>query len=314
MRTKQQTLEESVEIQGVGLFFGAPVGLRCLPAEPNTGIRFVRIDLPGRPEVPALADYVAAPQRYTALNNSKAEYLNKYVGFVESVVSRMIPVVPEKIKMKDPLIVMSEEYGILPVSKKGFTGEVPVIKGIIPYDNLQAYEEQKIFVHNLGHAICAYFGFLKGYEYIWEAVTDPEIKDKVQSALDESGTALIRKHNFTLGEMTEHIKDLLERFANSALGDTVYRVGRDPIRKLGPRDRLVGAAKLCLEHNITPKNIVKGIYACLKYNYPEDAQAKELQSMLLNKGIKYVINNICKLGNDEKLSGMIINEWRSQNE
>jgi len=70
---RQQTLEKAVEIEGVGLFFGAPVSLRCLPAEPNAGIRFVRVDLSGRPSVPALADCVPAPKRYTTLKNGEAE-------------------------------------------------------------------------------------------------------------------------------------------------------------------------------------------------------------------------------------------------
>lgn len=73
MNATQQTLEKSVEIQGVGLFLGAPVALRCLPAEPNAGIRFVRVDLSGRPFVPALADFVQASDRCTTLKNGEAE-------------------------------------------------------------------------------------------------------------------------------------------------------------------------------------------------------------------------------------------------
>ena len=73
MSANQQTLETAVEIQGVGLFLGAPVGLRCLPAEPNAGIRFGRVDLPGRPSVPALADFVQTSERCTTLKNGEAE-------------------------------------------------------------------------------------------------------------------------------------------------------------------------------------------------------------------------------------------------
>ena len=55
-------------------------------------------------------------------------YLDKYVGFVETVIGRMIPVLPDTIKKKDLLYVKAEEYSILPVAKKGFKGEIPDVK------------------------------------------------------------------------------------------------------------------------------------------------------------------------------------------
>ena len=55
---------------------------------------------------------------------------------------------------------------------------------------------------------------------------------------------------FTLNDLTEHIDDLLTRFQNVALGDTVYRVGCDLMRKLGPDDRLAGAITQAIELNL----------------------------------------------------------------
>jgi len=70
---KQRTLAKPVDIDGIGLFFGRPVSLRCLPAEANTGIVFVRTDLHGRPSVPATIEYLLGPQRWTAIRNGEAE-------------------------------------------------------------------------------------------------------------------------------------------------------------------------------------------------------------------------------------------------
>lgn len=47
--------------------------------------------------------------------------------------------------------------------------------------------------------------------------------------------------------LARHIDDLIARFGNRALGDTVERVGRDPIRKLAPEDRILGAYRLAAE-------------------------------------------------------------------
>ncbi len=68
MSESQCTLARPVEIQGVGLFFGQPVQLRCRPAPAGSGIVFVRADLPGQPQIPAvIANVPPGPQRWTAL-------------------------------------------------------------------------------------------------------------------------------------------------------------------------------------------------------------------------------------------------------
>ncbi len=237
------------------------------------------------------------------------DYLDSRVGFVASVVSRMIPVVPEEIKRQDPTVVMVEEYCRLPVDRKGFKGEAPRIKGAIAYDNIEAYEEQKLFVHNLSHAMFAYLGNLKGYQYIWQAVKDKETNARVRAALRESGAALIKKHKFTEEETREHIEDLLTRFSNKALGDTVYRVGREPLRKLGPEDRLMGAARLALKYDVVPENISLGIAAALCYDYPRDDEAVKLALLLKDKGVAGTLQEISGLGPDSELCKLVADKY-----
>ncbi|EQD28037.1 UDP-3-O-acyl N-acetylglucosamine deacetylase, partial [mine drainage metagenome] len=55
---QQRTLKSSVRTSGVGLHTGVKVEINLCPAGVDQGIRFIRTDLPGRPEVPALADFV----------------------------------------------------------------------------------------------------------------------------------------------------------------------------------------------------------------------------------------------------------------
>ncbi len=239
------------------------------------------------------------------------DYIDKYIGFVESVVSRMIPVVPDEIKQQNPTLIMVEEYCVLPVDKKGFKGAIPEIKGLLPQDNFKGYEERKLFIHNLGHSMFAYLGYLKGYEYIWQAVADNELNNIVSSALKESGTALIKKHGFTQQEMKEHVADLFYRFSNKQLGDTVYRVGRDPLRKLSFNDRLIGGARLALEYGIIPENICIGISAALCYDYPKDEQAVRLKKMLEEKSIENVLIKISGLKHDNIIIQLVKETYNS---
>lgn len=73
MNNRQGTLADIVEVNGVGLFLGQRVTVRCLPAEADTGAIFVRTDLRGRPQIPASIEYVPGQQRWTGLKKEDAE-------------------------------------------------------------------------------------------------------------------------------------------------------------------------------------------------------------------------------------------------
>ncbi len=219
-------------------------------------------------------------------------FLNEQTGFVETVVSRMVSPLPDELRQKYPLLVTVEPYNILPVEKKKFRGAIPSVKGFYPVDNLFPYEELKLFVHNLSHACLAYAGYLKGYTYIWETLEDSDIMKLLNGVLAEARSALIRKHGFQADEIDNYISDLIGRFGNKSLGDTVYRVGRDPLRKIGADDRIAGGIKLCVSENIYPENILLVMAYCLCYNYRIDEKAVKLQEIIREKGVTYVLEEI----------------------
>ncbi|MBI1323062.1 UDP-3-O-[3-hydroxymyristoyl] N-acetylglucosamine deacetylase [bacterium] len=64
---RQRTIREAVRIGGRGYLSGAEVTLEFRPAAANTGIVFIRTDLPGSPPVPATVDHVVPRQRRTAI-------------------------------------------------------------------------------------------------------------------------------------------------------------------------------------------------------------------------------------------------------
>ena len=64
---QQQTLNGPASYSGIGLHSGNRVTMTFLPAPPNTGIRFRRVDLEGKPEIEARAENVAENNRSTTL-------------------------------------------------------------------------------------------------------------------------------------------------------------------------------------------------------------------------------------------------------
>ncbi|TSA26862.1 MAG: bifunctional UDP-3-O-[3-hydroxymyristoyl] N-acetylglucosamine deacetylase/3-hydroxyacyl-ACP dehydratase [Ignavibacteriales bacterium] len=69
----QRTIEKPVSISGMGLHTGTSCTMTFKPAPDNSGIKFIRIDLGGKPEIPANADYVVDVSRGTTLGLGDAK-------------------------------------------------------------------------------------------------------------------------------------------------------------------------------------------------------------------------------------------------
>src|SRR2546425_12866049 len=81
---QQQTLRETVSFEGVGLHSGNRVKMAFLPAPPNSGIRFRRLDLEGGPEIEARVENVSDTTRSTTLSKG-----NIRIHTVEHVVATL---------------------------------------------------------------------------------------------------------------------------------------------------------------------------------------------------------------------------------
>ncbi|GHU66971.1 mannitol-1-phosphate 5-dehydrogenase [Clostridia bacterium] len=192
------------------------------------------------------------------------------IGFVEASIGRMVPVQTEEMKDGDPLRVCVERYGNLPVDKDAFKGPIPTIGNMIPFSPFGFYIERKLYVHNMGHAVCAYLGLIAGYEYIFQAIDDAEIRLIAENGMLETARGLAAKYGVDLADLLPHVINLLGRFGNRALKDTCARVGGDPVRKLARGDRLIGASLMCEGQGITPDYVGIGVAAAL-YQFLQEA-------------------------------------------
>lgn len=228
-------------------------------------------------------------QVYQHLDQALHAKADELVGFVDSAVDRIVP--PAEAANDDPLAVTVESFSEWIVDEQQFKGDIPNIPGMEKTDNLMAFVERKLFTLNTGHCITAYLGCLKGHRTIREAINDPEIQADVKQAMHESGEVLIRRYGFDRELHNAYIDKILSRFANPYLVDEVDRVGRQPIRKLGPNDRLIKPLLGTIEYGTKNSALLKGIAAALKYQNSDDPQAVELQSSLTEKGISSTLSD-----------------------
>lgn len=83
--TLQETLEDAIVISGKGVHSGHAARMFLRPASADTGIRFRRIDLPGRPEIPAHVSNVTQTRLATTLGVGGAE-----VNTVEHILAALV--------------------------------------------------------------------------------------------------------------------------------------------------------------------------------------------------------------------------------
>jgi len=180
------------------------------------------------------------------------------------------------------------------VDRSAWAGELPAIEGMTFCDDLEAMYKRKLFTNNAGHALLAYLGARAGCRYIHEALEVPSIREALRELLDVAGEALVRRYSMDPTEMRKHLDTLLQaRFASRELADEVKRVARDPLRKLGAEERLVGLLRLLEEQGLRSSSVSRVIAAALTYVDPDDAESLRLQAILCEHGPGHVLAAVC---------------------
>ena len=85
MNVKQHTIKEAVSVEGVGLHTGLSCTMTFIPAPPNHGIKFQRVDLPEKPIIDADVDNVVDLSRGTTIEQHGAR-----VGTIEHTLAALV--------------------------------------------------------------------------------------------------------------------------------------------------------------------------------------------------------------------------------
>ena len=235
-------------------------------------------------------------------DESKAE-LEGTVFFFNSAVDRIVP-----IQEGHSLDVLVEPYYEWVVET---TENIPPVTGMTIVDNLAPFIERKLFTVNTGHAVIAYLGSLAGKSTIDQTLADPEIEEQVRETLKETGAYLVKEYGLDEQEHLAYINKNIERFKNAFLNDGVTRVGRAPIRKLGPDDRLIRPATQAQKAGLPYTHLAKAIAAALAFNNPEDEDAVKIQEMIKAGGPASVLKEISGLAEDSEITQEVIRQYEA---
>jgi mannitol-1-phosphate 5-dehydrogenase len=220
------------------------------------------------------------PSRERAPVRLIVRFLDTEIGKISGVVSNPQDVEAQGLAYVTPgeqRAFLVESFNRILISKIRFENEptgAPFQRGISVFEekeDLVPFKAAKIFGHNATHALAAYVGAARGVERMADLRQDPGIMAFIRNAfVCESGESLVRTYAgadplFTPEAFPRHVDVLLGRMFNPFLCDTVQRVGRDPQRKLGWDDRLVGTMRLALRSGVQPLRHALGAAAALRF-------------------------------------------------
>jgi mannitol-1-phosphate/altronate dehydrogenase len=174
----------------------------------------------------------------------------------------------QELQDANPLNICTEQ-GVFYTDERAFN-DLPSSAMLVKADELKRQWIAKLYLHNTPHCIAAYLGSLLGLQFLHEGMSVSSVREVVEGAMDEMKEVVTSVFGLDSAFSEWYASKEIGRFTNPLLNDPIIRVAREPLRKLEPDGRLLGAAQLCMSMGLFPKNIMLGITAAISYSNTGD--------------------------------------------
>lgn len=239
----------------------------------------------------------------SAVAPARRDEVRKRARYVDTVIGKMSGVIGDPAERSAlglatitsalPAAFLVEEFDRILVSRIDVASApdaqhpgMPVLREV---DDLAPFEAAKLLGHNATHALTGFLGRLLDLELVADLQGVPGAMIFLRTAfLEESGRALCARFVgadplFTPDGYADFADDLLARMVNPHLADTVARAARDPRRKLGWEDRLIGLTRLGLAEDVPTPRYAMGVAAGLEVLRRDEGQAdSDLPDLLMS--------------------------------
>jgi fructuronate reductase len=220
-------------------------------------------------------------------------WLDAHVTFPSTMVDRMVPAttsgdldaVERELGLRDEAAVVAEPF-MQWVIEDDFAGDRPAWEeaGALFSNDVAAWEAAKLRLLNASHSLLAYLGLATGKATISDTVGEDSFRTACKLMLTEDALPTISLPDGLDGGI--YCAQILERFANPALGHTTAKVGSDGSQKIGLR--LLTTVRANLDAGHQPRWAALAVAAWMHHVAttppPElnDPLAAELQASLPN--------------------------------
>ncbi len=178
----------------------------------------------------------------------------------------------EQITEYGKLTLRVQDHDILPLDADALTSPelLKGVPGIRPTHNFSLELTRKVFTYNAINAVVSYLGSIRKYDFLADAANDEEIALIAKASGLEASNALISSFGFVRDEQIAWAQRALVKYQDRRIVDPIDRQCRDPIRKLGVNDRLLGPILLAIKLGLPCANLAIGMAAALAYEPSEE--------------------------------------------
>lgn len=241
------------------------------------------------------------------------------VSFATSMVDRITPGISDSDRAA-----VTDEFGIEdaapvvtePFSEWVMSGDFPAGRpqwqdaGVQIVADVAPYEQRKLLLLNGAHSLMAYAGTALGHETVFDAISDPQVRDWVESLWDDAACCL----DLPAAEITDYREALLGRFENARMRDVLGRIAADGSQKIPVR--IVPPTRKAREEGRIPKGAVAALAGWISHlrghgvpvNDPAGAHWREVAAGDESQAVACVIAELMpELSDDAQLSDAVLN-------
>ena len=190
------------------------------------------------------------------------------------------------------LNINSENYPYLQCDADLLEGYVPAARTLKPIGNFSNFLTRKLYTYNAASCVIAYLGWKKGYSNYADAANDEEILELLDKNYEVTNRVLCKEFGYEEEDQKEFAALSKAKFCDRTIVDTVARNARDPQRKLGGAERIIGPIKLMHKYGEDASVLEQTAAAAILYdNDGEDAW----RVIKAEKTVGQILTDICGL-------------------
>jgi fructuronate reductase len=205
-------------------------------------------------------------------NHELADWMVTNVAFPSTMVDRIVPAsLPDDIAKA---VIICEPFKQWVIGNK-FCNDRPEweLAGAQLVEDVAPFEKMKLRLLNASHSALAYLGFLAGYDFIYEAVQDAQLREFVFNMMTDE---IIPYLDMDEGvDLSAYRDELIHRFSNPVLPHRTYQVAMDGSQKLP--QRIFPSILTCMQHKADYSHLLRVVVAWIRYTSGVDGKGLKFE-------------------------------------
>lgn len=204
--------------------------------------------------------------------------------------------------------ISSENYPYLQCDADLLDGYLPAISAIKPVHEFGNFLTRKLFTYNAASCVIAYLGYLKGYTDYAQAANDSDILELLDKNYAVTNKVLCAEFGYDIADQEEFALLSKNKFCDKTIVDTVARNAREPQRKLGRAERIIGPMLLINKYGEDASVLEMTAAAMLLYDNEGEDEWRKIKS---EHTPEVILETICGLNAADKSFANIIRYYHT---